>query len=75
MYGVDIKPENIHCLSCQDERVLFHHCTVCEMRKCAVERNLANCGLCADYPCEIIAKFFEFVPDCKTVLDKIHSER
>ncbi len=75
MFNVDIAPENINCLSCQNGEVLFSHCNVCEIRLCAVERGIENCGVCDDYICEKLEKFFEFVPDSKVVLDKVRAER
>ena len=73
MYGVNIAPEMINCMTCQSETAQFQYCTVCGVRKCAAGRGLENCGFCADYPCEAITKFFEFAPDNKTRLDQIHA--
>ena len=75
MYGADIEPEDINCLGCHNEEVLFSHCNVCEIRACAAQRGLDNCGLCDDYICEKLEKFFEFVPENKVVLDKVRAER
>ncbi len=73
LYGAEIKPEDINCRGCLATGDLFSHCKVCEIRLCAIEREVENCAYCDDYGCEKIQKFFEFVPDSKSLLDKIHA--
>lgn len=50
MFGANISPEQINCLGC-DSDVLFDHCNVCEIRSCAKEQTLEDCGKCASFPC------------------------
>jgi len=72
MYGADIAPESINCDGCTSgSEVLFHHCTVCEIRKCGMERGVVNCAHCADYSCEKLEEFFKMVPECRETLDAI----
>ena len=73
MYGAELKAEDINCGGCTAGGVLFHHCTVCEIRKCGVARGVVNCAHCDDYACEKLEEFFKMVPDCRTRLDGIRS--
>jgi len=72
-YGADIKPEHINCMSClSKEGPVFHHCTVCEIRKCGMEREVLNCARCDEYACEKLNKLLEMVPDARKTLDGIN---
>lgn len=74
MYKADIKPSDINCSGCTtDGGPVFHHCTVCEIRKCGKSRGVVNCAHCDDYGCEKTTEFFEMVPDCKVRLDAIRA--
>jgi len=59
------------CLEMQEK--VCGHCSECNVRQCAVERGVANCGVCPDYGCEKITAFLEWVPDAKVRLDAIHA--
>jgi hypothetical protein len=74
MYGAELKPESINCDGCTSEGgVVFHHCTVCEMRKCAKGRGVVNCAHCSDYACDTLNEFFKMVPEAKETLDAIRA--
>ena len=47
------------------------HCFECEMRACAMGRDLANCAHCFDYACEKLEGFFGPAPEARTTLDGI----
>jgi len=71
-YNTEISPADINCLGCtSDSDCLFNHCRVCEIRKCAKEKQVANCAYCDDYACEKLEAFFRMVPDAKKQLDGI----
>lgn len=74
MYGAEIGASEINCVGCQaTEGVQISHCSECDIRSCSQQtHHIANCGLCSEYPCERIEKFFEFVPPCREVLDGIN---
>jgi hypothetical protein len=75
MFGVDIKPEAIHCDGClATSGRLFHHCTVCEVRLCGLERGVLTCAHCGDYGCERITKFMEMAPEAKESLEAVRVE-
>ena len=75
MFGAPIKASDINCVGClATEGVQISHCGECNIRACCQQtQQLANCGLCGEYPCEKIEKFFEFVPTSKEVLDEINA--
>ncbi|MFC2079684.1 DUF3795 domain-containing protein [Candidatus Bipolaricaulota bacterium] len=50
------------------------HCSECEIRACGTEKGVENCANCTEYACEKLVKFFEFVPDAKTMLDGLRVE-
>jgi hypothetical protein len=52
----------------------FGHCLECEIRACAMARDVINCAHCDDYGCETITSFFGFVPDAKITLDGIRAQ-
>ncbi|HOC95488.1 MAG TPA: DUF3795 domain-containing protein [Candidatus Cloacimonadota bacterium] len=43
--------ESVRCGGCLGGGDLFHFCSVCAIRACALERNLQACAECADFPC------------------------
>ena len=71
LYGAEIKPENINCDGCTSEGVVFHYCTICELRKCGRERGVVNCAHCDDYACDKLTEFFKMAPNAKEALDAI----
>jgi len=73
-YKVDLKPEDINCSGClSDAEPLFGHCRVCQVRKCAKGKAVANCAHCDQYACEKLEKIFQMAPETKKRLDKIRN--
>jgi hypothetical protein len=73
-FGTDLQAGDIYCDGCTSERgLLFQHCSVCEIRKCGLEKSLPNCGHCDEYPCTKLTEFFAVVPDAKITLDGIQA--
>lgn len=62
-YGVEFRPDQIHCTGCMQPGVKVGHCGVCEVRLCATGRGLPHCGLCEDYPCELGKFIWDSVPE------------
>jgi hypothetical protein len=72
MFKASIKPEDINCDGCPtDSKRLFSQVSVCEIRKCARNKNVKNCAFCAEYPCPKLTKLFGFVPEAKATLEEI----
>jgi hypothetical protein len=73
-FSCDIKPEDINCDGCtSDGDRLFSHPKVCEIRKCARTKTIANCAYCDEYPCEKLEELFNAFSLAKENLDKIRS--
>jgi len=52
-FGQEEKLEDMtDCDGCKGGVRLFSGCKDCEVRNCAIERNVETCGDCDDYPCE-----------------------
>ena len=75
MYDAELKPADITCDGClSDGPRLFHHATVCEIRKCAGSRGVPNCAHCDEYACERLRGLFAMAPEAKERLDGIRAE-
>jgi len=71
----DLKPEEVNCNGCLAENgILFKSCSVCPIRKCGMERKVANCAYCEDYPCQKLEGTFNIAPESKKKLDEIKSK-
>lgn len=72
-YGMDITPEQVWCDGCLADGRKCGHCAECEVRACAVEKDVENCGNCAKYKtCDTIEKFIKIAPPVKEVLEEIN---
>jgi len=68
-FGFPFTAEMINCHGCHaTDGVQIGHCAECEMRKCGLERKVANCGACADYPCKTVSDFHAMCPEAKANL-------
>jgi hypothetical protein len=73
-FNADIKAEAINCEGCLSEgEVVFSHCHVCEIRKCGMEKGVANCAFCDDYACDKLTEFFAMVPEAQVRLDGLRA--
>ena len=72
-YMGDIPPESINCYGCTSEdKPVFYYCEhMCEIRKCARNKKVANCASCSDYICSMLSYFFQNAPDAKENLEKL----
>lgn len=72
-YGMHLQLEDItDCDGCKaDTGRLFSGCFGCEIRKCAMKRNMESCAYCIDYGCEKLEQQFLFDPDAKNRLEEI----
>ena len=77
-FNAAIRPEDIFCSGCRaEEGPKIGHCNECPVRRCAIDRDLPNCGECGDYPiCETIAGYLKMMPpDSRARLDAVHARR
>ena len=71
-YNADIRQEHINCDGCRSEGRKFFYCSdICEIRKCCIEKDVANCASCDIYACDKLEKFFEIAPEARTALGKL----
>lgn len=75
-FGTEFAPENINCMGCLADGVKLGYCEhMCEIRKCAVARNLSTCADCRAYACVALNGFFGKVPAAKETLEAIRNKR
>ena len=73
-YNADINPEQINCNGCKSDGIKFFFTeSMCEIRRCAMEKDVMNCAYCNEYACEKLEKFFHMAPEAKKRLDEIRS--
>ena len=74
-FGLLIKPEDINCDGCLtiDGRIIGF-CDTCEVRKCGSEKEIKNCTVCDEQPCDKLKKIHTFIPNAKASFDSILKE-
>jgi hypothetical protein len=55
-FKVVVEPQQVNCHGCRDTRPKSGYCAWCEVRSCAIGRELENCAYCADFPCDKLDK-------------------
>lgn len=75
-YGMDLTSEDItDCDGCKSgSGKLFSGCINCEIRKCAVLKNIKSYAFCADYSCKILENFFLVDAEARERLEKLRCE-
>ena len=69
-FGFKLKPEDINCDGCLSVGgKLIGYCHSCEIRKCAINKDVAHCVDCDEQPCEKLKKFHEFSADAKAAYE------
>ena len=43
--------ETLGCYGCKLNESINFMCVNCQIRQCAMEKNVENCGLCNNFPC------------------------
>jgi hypothetical protein len=61
--------DDIDCVGCSREGRRTSYCDTCEIRKCAVEKEVATCAECADYGCGKLTAFLAETPIAKANLE------
>ena len=74
-YGMDISPEEVtDCDGCRENTGrLFSGCQRCQIRSCAISRELQSCAYCNDYACIKLQQHFKSDPDAENRLQMLRS--
>ena len=73
MFHSDFKAEDIVCHGCQARgETVFGYCSQCQIRICALAREVITCAECSDYGCEKLSEFFKMIPNEKERMDTRH---
>ncbi len=71
-YSADIKPEQVNCDGCRAEGRKFFYCaSMCELRKCGIDKGVDNCAGCDEYPCAKLEEFFQVAPEARAALEAL----
>ncbi len=72
-YGLNLKVEDVtDCDGCTaDCGRLFSGCINCEVRKCAILKNIESCAYCSDYICRMLEEHFSLDPSARIRLEQI----
>ncbi len=62
--------EEMACGGCLPE----NNCAYAELRACVAAKSIENCGLCAEYPCQIMSSVFQKTDDFKYRAEKVCSQ-
>ena len=67
-----LRRSDINCDGClSDSKRLFKHCRICEIRKCAKEKEVENCAHCEYYSCDKLEKLHKHTIEARINLENI----
>ncbi|MFW9995827.1 MAG: DUF3795 domain-containing protein [Candidatus Odinarchaeota archaeon] len=66
----NLEPEDVYCNGCKSG-TLFINCRGCQLRECAVARNVSFCYQCQDYPCKDFSAFTKAKPHIIEVIENL----
>ena len=71
-YKAEIKPEHVNCNGCKSDDTKFYFTeSICEIRKCNIEKSNDNCAKCNEYRCKKLTKFIEMAPQIEEALEAL----
>jgi hypothetical protein len=72
-YGMKMQPEDINDCDgcCANTGRIFSGCLTCEVRKCAMSKNLKSCAYCSDYICKKLKERLLLDPDAQRRLEEL----
>ncbi len=44
---------------------------ICNIRKCAISKNIENCAFCKEYTCKMLSDFIKDIPEAVENLNKL----
>ena len=72
-FQIEVTVDDVWCDGCLVEGKKCAHCARCEIRACARDRGVANCGKCDDYACEKLGAFFKMAPMARDTLERVRA--
>lgn len=74
-YGLEYTAKDINdCDGCRTKGGrLFSGCKNCQVRMCAIQKEVENCAFCSNYACDKLKEVFATDPSAKTRLEVIRS--
>jgi hypothetical protein len=72
-FQIEVKVDDVWCDGCLVEGKKCAHCARCEIRACARDRGVVNCGKCDDYGCEKLEAFFKMAPMARDTLERVRA--
>ncbi len=54
-----LRLEDVDCDGCTAGGRLHSFCRVCSVRRCCLERDLENCAICSEFPCEKLEELWK----------------
>lgn len=71
-YKHEFKIKDINCDGCISRGGRhIGYCSICDVRVCAVAKDVKNCAYCEEYACETLNNFFNMAPQAKKNLEEI----
>ena len=71
-FGFDLQSEDINCDGCLSKGgKLIAYCQTCDIRKCCMDKDLENCAVCDEQPCDKLTRFHQFSPEAKASSDAL----
>ena len=75
-YGMNVTVQDVpDCDGCRsDTGRLFSGCAQCQIRSCAITRNVKSCAFCEEYACEKLQKHFKSYPKTEIHLRSLRAQ-
>lgn len=75
MFKYNFKKEDINCEGCSKGKIHVYYCdSMCNIRKCAISKNIESCAFCSEYPCQMLSDFIKDIPEAKENLNKLRQK-
>lgn len=74
-FGAPLDPSDINCDGCTEPGQHIGFCeSICEIRKCAMEKKLSSCALCEFYSCAKLDAFLKNIANARGRLEEIRGK-